>query len=116
MAKTSKKKLVIVISGVFVITVILIGVLLIKNHGQKVAPASEDFCWTNNGTLETPQCINDYLGLNADEAIKKAKSNGLYPKISKLDGKSLINTDEGSSAVYFEIEDNTITSVKFNTW
>lgn len=68
---------------------------------------------TNNGTLKTERCAEDYVGLPIDQAADSARENGLTPKTIKRDGKAQGFTDEGSASIYFEVENGTVTKAYF---
>jgi hypothetical protein len=69
-------------------------------------------CTTNNGTIDR-QCTGDYVGLPVSEAVSKAEKNGLFPKITKRDGKSQNINDIGSSSIYFEVENDVVKKAYF---
>jgi len=107
----------------FLITLIIIvlggisGYFLLSNNGgdstNTVAEQETAKNCTSYGNRINEQCAEDYEGLNVDEAVSKAENNGLVPKIIEIDGENRGGTLEGSTPIFFEVNNRTITKAYF---
>ena len=98
------------------IALVAIGVIasiyVLKNDaGNQDMPESKN-CITYNGTI-VEQCAGDYINLPVEEAARIAEENGLIPKVVVRDGEGQITTDEGSTPIFLEVENNIVTEAYF---
>lgn len=109
------KKIIISIVVLVILAGVAVGVLMSRDRQSTDTPVvtnSEKNCTTYNGTIKE-QCAEDYTNIPVNEAGEKAKENGLVPKVTKRDGKGQINTDEGSTPIYFEVEEGIVVNAYF---
>jgi uncharacterized protein YxeA len=109
------KKIIVIMAIVVVLVGLGLGALVWINQ-QSDEPnsiaKSEKNCTTYNGIVDE-QCSEDYTGLPVNEAGEKAEENGLFPKVAVRDGEGQITTDEGSTPIYFEVEDGVVVKAYF---
>lgn len=78
--------------------------------------AAKDTVCTHYSGIGGMVCMSDYMGLKADDAMSKAKKDGLYPQIAKQNGDNMAVVDIGGPVVYFEVENDLVTGGGFNEY
>jgi hypothetical protein len=108
------KKNLTILAVVLILVGLVIGVYVWSNQkSSNLNPGTSiENCTTYGGVIEE-QCTTDYIGLTQKEATSKAKNTGLVPKITQIDGKKQLNSLEGSTPIYFEIEDGIVSKAHF---
>lgn len=99
-----------------VLLLVVIGVIvylfIYNSDGNTTNNQAQRNCTNYDGRVEE-QCADEYEGLTREEAVSKAKENGLLPKITLVDGKIQSNTDEAGSIIFIEIENGVVTRAYF---
>ena len=97
----------IIIVGVTISLIVVAVACVILWPTQKV-------CTSYLGTKEE-QCSNDYIGLTSEEASAKSERAGLFAQYRTIDGVSQINVDIGGDLVYFDIKNNIVIRICFDS-
>lgn len=107
------KKVLTIVAVVIILSGLGIAAYVLSNRGNNEdGGTATKNCTTYNGAVEE-QCAEDYIGLPREEAVNRARNAGLFPKVNKIDGEDQLNTLEGSTPIYFEIENGIIVDAYF---
>jgi hypothetical protein len=109
--KKMKNKKAIIIGLIAVVVVAVATAFYFINSNQKAEEAVRN-C-ESFGKADRQWCAEDYIGLTQSNAIEKAEMDGLVPKILRIDGIEQVNTDDGSSPIFFEVENDVVVKAYF---
>jgi hypothetical protein len=103
------KKIIAVILALLLITLTVFVIYTVTKESQ---PEVSKTCTTYNNSVEE-QCIEDYIGLSQEAAIKRAERYHYIPKTISIDGTEQVVDDIGGAIIYLEIENGSVTQAYF---